>query len=161
MMDCMCLCGALSCLSSLSEGCSNSAIDVVFLIDGSKSVRPENFELVKKWINQIVDKLDVSASKARVGLVQYSSSVRQVRMCAFDIQCYSIITVFSFTYLLSAGVSTGTLQQQEGREGCCQEDGLHGEGNNDRTGPPLSGRPQLQHCAGCSTRSPQGGDSLH
>ncbi|XP_037649817.1 cartilage matrix protein isoform X2 [Sebastes umbrosus] len=57
--------------------CSNSATDVVFLIDGSKSVRPENFELVKKWINQIVDKLDVSDAKAHVGLVQYSSSVRQ------------------------------------------------------------------------------------
>ncbi|XP_051925250.1 cartilage matrix protein [Hippocampus zosterae] len=59
------------------SACSNSATDVVFLIDGSKSVRPENFELVKKWINQIVDKLDVSDSKAHVGLVQYSSLVRQ------------------------------------------------------------------------------------
>uniref|UniRef100_A0A3Q1GTV3 Matrilin-1 n=1 Tax=Acanthochromis polyacanthus TaxID=80966 RepID=A0A3Q1GTV3_9TELE len=58
------------------SACSNSATDVVFLIDGSKSVRPENFELVKKWINQIVDKLDVSDSKAHVGLVQYSSSVK-------------------------------------------------------------------------------------
>ncbi|XP_055013035.1 cartilage matrix protein isoform X2 [Boleophthalmus pectinirostris] len=57
--------------------CSSAATDVVFLIDGSKSVRPENFELVKKWINQIVDKLDVSDSKAHVGLVQYSSAVKQ------------------------------------------------------------------------------------
>ncbi|XP_072226821.1 cartilage matrix protein isoform X1 [Leuresthes tenuis] len=59
------------------SACSNAATDVVFLIDGSKSVRPENFELVKKWINQIIDKLDVSESKAHVGLVQYSSTVRQ------------------------------------------------------------------------------------
>ncbi|XP_071396844.1 cartilage matrix protein isoform X2 [Centroberyx affinis] len=59
------------------SACSNAATDVVFLIDGSKSVRPENFELVKKWINQIVDKLDVSDNKAHVGLVQYSSSVKQ------------------------------------------------------------------------------------
>ncbi|XP_069051661.1 cartilage matrix protein isoform X2 [Lepisosteus oculatus] len=57
--------------------CSSSATDVVFLIDGSKSVRPENFELVKRFINQIVDKLDVAENKAHVGLVQYSSSVRQ------------------------------------------------------------------------------------
>lgn len=49
----------------------------MFLIDGSKSVRPENFELVKKWINLIVEKLDVAEHKAHVGLVQYSSSVRQ------------------------------------------------------------------------------------
>ncbi|XP_054619267.1 cartilage matrix protein isoform X1 [Dunckerocampus dactyliophorus] len=66
---CVCVC--------VSPACSNSATDVVFLIDGSKSVRPENFELVKKWINQIVDKLDVSDTKAHVGLVQYSSLVRQ------------------------------------------------------------------------------------
>lgn len=62
-----------------SSACSNAATDVVFLIDGSKSVRPENFELVKKWINQIIDKLDVSDSKAHVGLVQYSSSIKQVQ----------------------------------------------------------------------------------
>ncbi|KAG7255685.1 hypothetical protein CRUP_021924, partial [Coryphaenoides rupestris] len=59
------------------SACSGAATDVVFLIDGSKSVRPENFELVKKWINQIVDKLDVSEAKTHVGLVQYSSSVKQ------------------------------------------------------------------------------------
>ncbi|ELV11986.1 Cartilage matrix protein [Tupaia chinensis] len=55
-----------------SRGGGSSATDLVFLIDGSKSVRPENFELVKKFINQIVDTLDVSDQ-----LAQYSSSVRQ------------------------------------------------------------------------------------
>ncbi|XP_026121781.1 matrilin-4 isoform X4 [Carassius auratus] len=56
--------------------CRSSNIDLVLLIDGSKSVRPQNFELVKQFVNQVVDQLDVSPKGTRVGLVQYSSRVR-------------------------------------------------------------------------------------
>ncbi|XP_057194359.1 matrilin-4 isoform X5 [Triplophysa rosa] len=56
--------------------CRSSIIDLVLLIDGSKSVRPNNFELVKQFVNQVVDQLDVSPKGTRVGLVQYSSRVR-------------------------------------------------------------------------------------
>uniref|UniRef100_A0A665U8F5 Matrilin 4 n=1 Tax=Echeneis naucrates TaxID=173247 RepID=A0A665U8F5_ECHNA len=56
--------------------CKSANIDLVLLIDGSKSVRPQNFELVKKFVNQVVDSLDISAHGTRVGLVQYSSRVR-------------------------------------------------------------------------------------
>ncbi|XP_047204319.1 matrilin-4 isoform X4 [Girardinichthys multiradiatus] len=56
--------------------CKSANIDLVLLIDGSKSVRPQNFELVKKFVNQVVDSLDVSAHGTRIGLVQYSSRVR-------------------------------------------------------------------------------------
>lgn len=57
-------------------GCRSSNIDLVLVIDGSKSVRPQNFELVKQFVNQVVDQLDITGHGTRVGLVQYSSRVR-------------------------------------------------------------------------------------
>ncbi|XP_077191587.1 matrilin-4 [Paroedura picta] len=56
--------------------CKTGHVDLVLVIDGSKSVRPQNFQLVKQFVNQIVDFLDVSPHGTRVGLVQYSSRVR-------------------------------------------------------------------------------------
>ncbi|XP_040837355.1 matrilin-4 isoform X1 [Ochotona curzoniae] len=56
--------------------CHEGHVDLVLLVDGSKSVRPQNFELVKRFVNQIVDFLDVSPEGTRVGLVQFSSRVR-------------------------------------------------------------------------------------
>uniref|UniRef100_A0A8B9T2H9 Matrilin 4 n=1 Tax=Anas platyrhynchos TaxID=8839 RepID=A0A8B9T2H9_ANAPL len=51
--------------------CGAGHVDLVMVIDGSKSVRPQNFELVKQFVNRIVDLLEVSPQGTRVGLVQY------------------------------------------------------------------------------------------
>uniref|UniRef100_A0A8C8M049 VWFA domain-containing protein n=1 Tax=Oncorhynchus tshawytscha TaxID=74940 RepID=A0A8C8M049_ONCTS len=74
-----CICPEGQLLAEDGKGCRtcrSANIDLVLLIDGSKSVRPQNFELVKQFVNQVVDSLDVSAHGTRVGLVQYSSHVR-------------------------------------------------------------------------------------
>ncbi|KAL8220195.1 UNVERIFIED_CONTAM: hypothetical protein K2H54_040357 [Gekko kuhli] len=46
------------------------------VIDGSGSIGAQNFELVKQFVNRIVDFLEVSAHGTRVGLVQYASTPR-------------------------------------------------------------------------------------
>lgn len=46
------------------------------MIDGSKSLGEENFEIVKQFVAGIIDSLAVSPKAARVGLLQYSTQVR-------------------------------------------------------------------------------------
>ncbi|XP_068180137.1 matrilin-2-like [Antennarius striatus] len=56
--------------------CHDGVMDLVFVIDGSKSLGPANFELIKQFVNSIVDSLDISRMGTHVGLLQYSTKVR-------------------------------------------------------------------------------------
>ncbi|XP_034747782.1 collagen, type XXVIII, alpha 1a [Etheostoma cragini] len=52
--------------------CRSSPLELVFVIDSSESVGPENFELMKDFVTGVIEQLPVSRDAGRIGVVLYS-----------------------------------------------------------------------------------------
>uniref|UniRef100_A0A8B9QCN7 VWFA domain-containing protein n=1 Tax=Apteryx owenii TaxID=8824 RepID=A0A8B9QCN7_APTOW len=68
--------------------CKNLRADIVFLVDSSKSIRPAEFQKVKDFMQSFVTKVDVGLDNVRIGLLQFSSEIRE----EFQLDRYSTMT---------------------------------------------------------------------
>ena len=55
-------------------GCDVPKADILFVLDGSGSIGPANFQLMKDFVEDVVSDYDIGADAVRVGLIEYSSS---------------------------------------------------------------------------------------
>uniref|UniRef100_A0A3P8TQG1 Collagen alpha-1(XXVIII) chain n=1 Tax=Amphiprion percula TaxID=161767 RepID=A0A3P8TQG1_AMPPE len=55
--------------------CKERPMELVFVIDSSESVGPENFEIIKDFVTRLVDRTTVGHNATRIGLVLYSLDV--------------------------------------------------------------------------------------
>jgi len=49
--------------------------DIIFVLDESGSVGSDNFDLMKSFVSELVDGLDIDSGNTRVGLVTYSTGI--------------------------------------------------------------------------------------
>ncbi|XP_067421589.1 collagen alpha-1(XXI) chain isoform X2 [Emydura macquarii macquarii] len=56
----------------IRASCRTAPADLVFILDGSYSVGPENFEIIKRWLVNITSNFDIGPKFIQVGVVQYS-----------------------------------------------------------------------------------------
>lgn len=55
-----------------------SLADIVFVVDSSTSIGPQNFQKVKNFLHSVVLGLDIGSQQVQVGLVQYSDNIHPV-----------------------------------------------------------------------------------
>ncbi|XP_014381510.1 collagen alpha-6(VI) chain-like isoform X1 [Alligator sinensis] len=68
-----------------SKACENVKADIIFLVDGSESIHPVDFQKMKNFIQLIVNRSDIGTDKVRIGLLQFSSQAKE----EFQLNSYS------------------------------------------------------------------------
>ncbi|KAM3675815.1 LOW QUALITY PROTEIN: matrilin-3 [Ammospiza maritima maritima] len=92
---------------SADTACKNRPLDLLFIVDSSRSVRPEEFEKVKLFLSEMIDTLDVGERTTRVAVVSYASTVRVEFPLRTHFDRASLKEAVSRIAPLSAGTMTG------------------------------------------------------
>nr|XP_033495873.1 collagen, type XXVIII, alpha 1b isoform X3 [Epinephelus lanceolatus] len=99
-------------ICSCGVTCRQTPLELVFVIDSSESVGPDNFNVIKDFVNALIDRASVSRDTTRVGVVLYSHInmvVASLRQEATRDEIKSAVR--SMTYL-GEGTFTGSAIQQ-------------------------------------------------
>ena len=79
--------------SSLAANCLTKSLDLVFMLDGSKSVKKDEFESVKSWVVRIAKMIDIKSKQNQIGVIQYShfyqKSVVTILWVAMVTRCHT------------------------------------------------------------------------
>uniref|UniRef100_A0A665V522 Matrilin 3b n=1 Tax=Echeneis naucrates TaxID=173247 RepID=A0A665V522_ECHNA len=85
----------------------NRPIDLVFIIDSSRSVRRAEFEKAKEFLQDMVDSLEIGSDATRVGLVNYASTVQIEFLLKTYFQKSSLKQALARVEPLASGTMTG------------------------------------------------------
>lgn len=58
-------------------GCKTENVDLVFLMDGSNSIGPDDFKKMKAFLASVVQDFDVSDNRVQIGVAQFSDTYQE------------------------------------------------------------------------------------
>ncbi|XP_061780547.2 uncharacterized protein [Nerophis lumbriciformis] len=88
--------------------CKEKPMELVFVIDSSESVGPDNFEIIKDFVAALVDRVTVGRNATRIGLVLYSLEVKLVFNLARYVNKQDIKQAVRNIPYMGEGTYTGT-----------------------------------------------------
>ncbi|XP_042294317.1 collagen alpha-1(XXI) chain [Sceloporus undulatus] len=91
----------------IRSSCRTAPTDLVFILDGSYSVGPENFEIVKRWLVNITSNFDIGPKFIQVGVVQYSDyPVLEIPLGSHDSN-ENLVRAMEYIQYLGGNTQTG------------------------------------------------------
>ncbi|XP_058235652.1 matrilin-3a [Hemibagrus wyckioides] len=103
--------------------CRSRPLDLVFIIDSSRSVRPGEFEKVKVFLSDMVDTLDIGTDATRVAVVNYASTVKIEFLLKNHLKKESMKQAISIIEPLAAGTMTGLAIKKAMEEAFTEQSG--------------------------------------
>ncbi|KAK1795605.1 hypothetical protein P4O66_001100 [Electrophorus voltai] len=94
-------------LKATESHCRSRPLDLVFIIDSSRSVRPGEFEKVKIFLSDMVDTLDIGPDATHVAVVNYASTVKIEFFLKDHFRKENMKQAISLIEPLAAGTMTG------------------------------------------------------
>ncbi|KAF5921860.1 hypothetical protein HPG69_013034 [Diceros bicornis minor] len=95
--------------NSSKVDCEIGQIDLVFLMDGSNSIGPEDFKKMKEFLASVVQDFDVSVNRVRIGAAQFSHSYQPefplgtfIGKREISLQIEKIQQIFGYTHIGAA-----------------------------------------------------------
>ncbi|CAM4688218.1 unnamed protein product [Leuciscus chuanchicus] len=110
--------------------CRSRPLDLVFIIDSSRSVRPGEFEKVKIFLADMVDTLDVGPDATRVAVVNYASTVKIEFLLKNHLTKDTIKQAINRIEPLAAGTMTGMAIKKAMDEAFTEKSGARPKSKN-------------------------------
>ncbi|KAL7888438.1 hypothetical protein AOLI_G00034120 [Acnodon oligacanthus] len=121
---------ALAGRTATDSQCRSRPLDLVFIIDSSRSVRPGEFEKVKIFLSDMVDTLDVGADATRVAVVNYASTVKIEFFLKDHLRKESLKQAITLIEPLAAGTMTGLAIKKAMDEAFTEKSGARPKSKN-------------------------------